>query len=92
MVCEAAFLSQHRATFVTVVFDEKHHLNTFAPSLRVWKCRSLLLPWCVISTGVFAVCAAQRFASEIEREYGRCDILVNNAGFAFKVADTTPFE
>ncbi|CAM9893132.1 unnamed protein product [Pylaiella littoralis] len=36
--------------------------------------------------------SVERFASEIEQEYGRCDILVNNAGIAFKGSDPTPFK
>eukprot|EP00752_Nemacystus_decipiens_P012218 g10832.t1 len=35
--------------------------------------------------------SVERFASEMEQEYGRVDILVNNAGIAFKGADPTPF-
>ncbi|CAM9596057.1 unnamed protein product, partial [Ascophyllum nodosum] len=36
--------------------------------------------------------SVERFASEMEGEYGRCDILVNNAGIAFKASDPTPFK
>ncbi|CAM9499581.1 unnamed protein product, partial [Hapterophycus canaliculatus] len=36
--------------------------------------------------------SVERFASEMEQEYGRCDILVNNAGIAFKGSDPTPFK
>eukprot|EP00903_Cladosiphon_okamuranus_P011691 g10996.t1 len=36
--------------------------------------------------------SVERFASEIEQEYGRVDILVNNAGIAFKPDDPTPFK
>ena len=46
--------------------------------------------FCVRFSG--AGCACQRFASEIEQEYGRCDVLVNNAGIAFKGSDPTPFK
>ncbi|CAM9928435.1 unnamed protein product, partial [Phaeothamnion confervicola] len=35
--------------------------------------------------------AIERFAGEMEEEYGRVDVLVNNAGLAFKGSDPTPF-
>ncbi|CAN0462792.1 unnamed protein product [Ectocarpus sp. 12 AP-2014] len=36
--------------------------------------------------------SVERFASELEQEFGRCDVLVNNAGIAFKGSDPTPFK